>query len=276
MKTEKNIPESLLMAYLYDEMNAAEKEQVEKYLAANPEAAAELRTLQDVRKKLSAIPDKEVIIPALDIPSQKHASDTRLIKTLLAIAASVAIILVSGWLTGTHISWAENELRISFGYRPEQSGETPLTTEQVQNMIDQTLHKSISGDHEATLEATLTEQQIRNWVSAYLATALNNQQSKELNHEKELQQYTAALYAENARLMREFINQSAREQQQAIEEMLIDYTEYMNRQRQNDLQALYVRLNALEQNTELYKQETDQLLTGIMASVTVPVREVRN
>lgn len=272
MKTEKNIPESLLMAYMYGEVNETEKEQVEQYLAAHPEVAAELRTLQDVRKKLSAIPDKEVIIPALGVPAQKHAADTGLIKMLLAIAASVAIILISGWLTGTHISWSENEVRISFGNKQEQSEETQLTAEQVQGMINQALHKNIAKGY----ETALTEQQIHNWVNAYLATALKNQRDDELNHEQELQQYTAALYAENARLMREFINLSAREQQQAIEEMLIDFSEYINRQRQNDLQSLYARLNALEQNTELYKQETDQLLTGIMASVATPVKEVRN
>lgn len=271
MKTEKNIPESLLMAYLYGEVNEAEREQIEKYLAANPEAVTELQTLREVRRKLLAITDKEVIIPALPGAHVQHNPHTNFIRTVLAIAASVAIILISGWLTGIHFSWSDNELRISFGDKQEESTETRLTAEQVQSMIDQALYKSVLKNN----ETTLTEQQVRNWVHAYLASTPKNQQEKSLNNEQ-LQQYTTALYVENARLLREFISLSAREQQQAIEEMLMDFSQYINQQRQNDLQSVYSRINALEQNTELYKQETDQLLTGIMASVAMPVREVRN
>jgi predicted transcriptional regulator len=270
MKTEKNIPESLLIAYLYGEVSEAEKEQVEQYLAGNPEAESELLALREVRKKLSAIPDKEVIIPVLAGALPQHKADARIIRTLLAVAASVAIILVSGWLTGTRISWSENELRISFGKTQEPAAASLLTADQVRVMIEQALRENT----EKASETNLTEQQVRNWINASVAAGKHTPPGRISN--EQLEQFTAALYAENARLMREFINLSAREQQQTIEELLIDFTRYINQQRQNDLQSLYARLNALEQNTELYKQETDQLLTGIMSSVAAPVREVRN
>lgn len=137
-------------------------------------------------------------------------------------------------------------------------------------MIEQALRENT----EKASETNLTEQQVRNWINASVAAGKHTPPGRISN--EQLEQFTAALYAENARLMREFINLSAREQQQTIEELLIDFTRYINQQRQNDLQSLYARLNALEQNTELYKQETDQLLTGIMSSVAAPVREVRN
>lgn len=271
MKTDnKNISENLLIAYLYGEVTDAEKQEVEQYFNAHPEARAEISALQEVRKRLSAIPEKEVIIPALFPESQQNASHTQLFKTLLAIAASIALILVSGWLTGTQINWTGDELRISFGNKQEHAPETQLTTEQVQSMIEKALRENIV----SAGETTLNEQQIREWIKTTVATMPKPTQPM-INNEQ-LRQFTEALYAENARLMREFIHLSAREQQQAIEEMLIDFTQYISRQRQNDLQSLYARLNALEQNTELYKQETDQLLTGIMASVAVPVREIKN
>lgn len=269
MKTEKNFPESLLMAYLYGEASEAERQQVEQYLAENPKARAELLALKEVRRKLAALPDKEVIIPALPVTAHPRESDTRLFKTLLAVAASVAIILISLWLTNTHISWSDKEIRISFGNQPDSHTGTALTHEEVQAMIEQALRSKSLNE----TSATLTEQQVREWIRASVAPVA---QPANTISDEQLKQYTSALYAENARLLREFINLSAREQQQAIEEMLIDFNAYLNQQRQNDLQNLYSRLNALEQNTELYKQETDQLLTGIMASVSTPVREIKN
>jgi hypothetical protein len=52
-----------------------------------------------------------------------------------------------------------------------------------------------------------------------------------------------------------------------MEELLIDFAKYMEQQHRNDLQVLQARLNSIEQNTDLFKHETEQILTSIISSV---------
>ncbi|GIV37521.1 MAG: hypothetical protein KatS3mg032_1900 [Cyclobacteriaceae bacterium] len=272
MNTEKRPDESLLTAYLYGELDEQQRAEAEQYLAENPEARQELATLQAIRTRLAALSDKEVIVPQ-SVYENIRAKKTfpRFAVNLLAIAASVTLILISGWVAGIELKWHGNELHITFGRERVSENPQQLTRDDVQLMINETLarHTVAATDAPADLE-----KQVQNWVKASLPaqTAKENQP----NLDEYLRQYTAALYTENARIMREYINLASAEQRQAIEELLLDYTRYLNEQRQSDLEKLYTRLYTIEQNTELYKQETNQLLTGIITTVGAsPVKETR-
>jgi len=270
MNTDKERLKQLLVAYLYGELNEQQREEVEEYLASHASAREELAALEAVRKSLASVTDKEVIVPhaAFTAPSPGR-SYHRFTTSVLAVAASVALLLLFGWLTHTRIRWTGRELYISFGHTPAQLQDTLLTARQVQNMIKLALQQ-----HQVNTVAdqAMLQQQVQSWVHAALA----QQKQPAQPAEEYLRQYTDALYSENARIMRDFINQTAKEQQQAIEELLVDFARYVNQQRETDLQTLYTRINALEQNTEQYKQETDLLLTDIMTSVgQAPVKQIR-
>jgi hypothetical protein len=48
---------------------------------------------------------------------------------------------------------------------------------------------------------------------------------------------------------------------------LVDFSKYLQQQRTDDLQLVQSRLNNLEQNTDMFKQETEQILSSIITSV---------
>ena len=49
--------ETLLISYLYGELQGEEKRQVERYLAEHPEALKEVEALAFVRNALASVPD---------------------------------------------------------------------------------------------------------------------------------------------------------------------------------------------------------------------------
>src|SRR5690349_5330970 len=90
--------ESVLMAYLYDELSGEEKVMVEKYLQENPAAMKELESFQHLRKMLTAVSDKEVIAPpiVMEDTKQRFFWNAPYFKTITAIAASLLLLMIAG------------------------------------------------------------------------------------------------------------------------------------------------------------------------------------
>lgn len=270
--------DSVLIAYLYGELDADEKKRVEEYLEANPEALKELQLLQKLRKHLSAVTDKEVIPPPIVWkPATQRFWQMPYFKRLTGIAASVTVLLFAGWLTGLTVRVAGGELRIGFG-QPVVRPDSP-TTEDVQRMIAESIeennHTLVSGW--ATAEQRLTESIRQSLTSNTFANRDELVKQVARATRDQVHDYVAALQQENARMMKDYLTLSASEQQQVIEELLVDFSRYLNQQRANDLQVLQTRLASIEQNTDLFKQETEQILTSIIASVEGGnTKEIRN
>ncbi len=270
--------ESQLMAYLYGELDAEEKRQVEAYLANHPEALEKINTLQQIRKGLARIEDKEVIPPPIVWePAGNRLWHAPYFKPLVGIAASITLILLTAWLTGLTVRFTEGELRIGFG-SPVNQPEV-LTASDVQRMIAASLRENnlALASGWATTEQRLTES-IRQSLTANTSVTRNElvRQVASATHDQ-VRNYVTALQEENTRVMKDYLTLTANEQQQVIEELLVDFSRYINQQRTNDLQVLQTRLTAIEQNSDLFKQETEQILTSIIASVEgVNTKEIRN
>ena len=52
-----------------------------------------------------------------------------------------------------------------------------------------------------------------------------------------------------------------------IENLLVDFADYLQQQRNNDLQLVQMKMNSLEKDTDIFKQETEQILTSIITTV---------
>src|SRR5436190_23399926 len=109
--------EQELMAYLYDELEASEKEKVEQYLLENREAKKELDKLRGVSSLLASVKDKEVIAPPIFLGDthQKHFWEAPYFKTIMSIAASLIIVILVAKYSGTNLSFSGNEVKLSFG-----------------------------------------------------------------------------------------------------------------------------------------------------------------
>src|ERR1700712_786719 len=120
--------ESVLMAYLYGELETNEKEAVENYLQQNPDAQKQLQEMKDVLKLMSHVKDKEVIAPPLLTEHEAPVIalwNTRYFRVIASIAASFLLLLVAGKIIGPEITYGGGELKISFGAKTESLPSAP-------------------------------------------------------------------------------------------------------------------------------------------------------
>jgi len=265
------------MAYLYDEMSGAEKDKMEQYLLSNPDARKELEQYRNMRKLLGTVGDKEVIAPPIVVGEsrQRFLWNAPYLKATVSIAASLLIIMLVGRATGTQVSFSGNELKLSFGEpkKPAPVESNPvasLSPEQVQQMIN----TSLTQNNEA-MRASLTETQQKLDASIKNNLASNSGKIDKLVHEAstasqtQIQQYVSSMQTQNLQLVKDYFKLTSNEQKDYIEDLLVDFAKYLQQQRTDDLQIVQTRLNSIEQNSNVFQQETEQILSSIINTVGV-------
>ncbi|HET6543035.1 MAG TPA: hypothetical protein VFG46_21260 [Chryseolinea sp.] len=271
--------ENDLMAYLYGELEGSEKEAMDKYLFEHPEARIELERLQQMRSMLGHVKDKEVIAPPIFVgeSKQRFIWNAPYLKTIVSIAASLLLIILVGKLSGMRIQYQESELRISFGGNQvgndnvaaaAQPTLASLSSEEVQAMINSSLDKNNMAmqsswkETQQQLDASITKnlQQNSNKIDKLVRDASAASQDQ-------IRQFVSGMQTENLQLVKNYFKLSADEQKQYIESLLVDFSKYLQQQRNDDLQLVQTRLNSIEKNTDVFKQETEQILSSIITTV---------
>lgn len=267
-----------LMAYLYGELEDDKREKLEQYLLENPTARLELEKMNGLRRMLAQVEDKEVIAPPIFVgehPSQRFWQAPYM-KTIMGIAASLLVVILVAKLSGLNIRYQQQELRISFGDVPEVKTVTPvtqspvatLTPEQVQDMINNSLQQN-----NATLQASLDETQKKLNASINQSLALNSGKIDKLVQqastasEAQVREFVASMQTENAKMVKSYFQLSANEQKQYVEGLLVDFAKYLQQQRNDDLQVVRTQINSLQQNNDVFRKETEQILTSIISKV---------
>lgn len=267
--------ESVLMAYLYDELPGEERVLVEKYLLENPTAMKELESLQHLRKVMSVVADKEVIAPPIVVEDSKQRFfwNTPYVKTITSIAASLLLLMIAGKIMGVQVNYSGNTVSMSFG-KPidlhkdiDQPAQQGLSTEEVQAMINSSV-----AQNNQLVQASLTESQKKLDASISKNLAMNSAKINDLVQQAsrasqdQIQQFVAGLQNQNQQLVKDYFQLSTADQQKYIEGLLVDFSKYLQQQRSNDLETLNIRLTGLEQNTTVFKQETEQILASIISN----------
>lgn len=267
-----------LMAYLYGELEDDKREKLEQYLLENPTARVELEKMNGLRRMLAQVEDKEVIAPPIFVgehPSQRFWQAPYM-KTVMGIAASLLVVILVAKFSGLNIRYQQQELRIGFGAAPEvrtvapvtQPAVATLTPEQVQDMINNSLQQN-----NATLQASLDETQKKLNASINQSLALNSGKIDKLVQqastasEAQVREFAASLQTENAKLVKSYFQLSANEQKQYVEGLLVDFAKYLQQQRNDDLQVVRTQINSLQQNNDVFRKETEQILTSIISKV---------
>jgi hypothetical protein len=269
------------MAYLYDELEAAEKARMDEYIRTNPEARQELDNYRHLRQLMGTVEDKEVIAPPLVLgeSAPRIVWNTPALRVVAGIAASVLILMLAGRLTGLQAGFSGNEFRISFGppasapvVGTAPTAATPaLSANEVQQMIDASLTQNTQ-----TLQARWQENQHALDASIRRSLASNSGRINDLVKEastasqQQVQDFIAQIQTENQRVVNDYFQLSATQQKDYIENLLVDFSKYLQQQRTSDLQVVQNRLHALEQNTGVFQQETEQILSSIITSVGGP------
>jgi len=271
--------ENDLMAYLYGELEGSEKEAMDKYLFEHPEARLELERLQQMRIMLGHVKDKEVIAPPIFVgeSKQRFIWNAPYLKTIVSIAASLLLIILVGRLSGMRIQYQESELRISFGGNEVSNDRAKPTTqpslaslsaEEVQAMINSSLDKNNLAMQSSWKE---TQQQLDASITKNLAQNSNKidklVKDASAASQDQIRQFVSGMQTENLQLVKNYFKLSADEQKQYIESLLVDFSKYLQQQRNDDLQVVQTRLNSIEKNTDVFKQETEQILSSIITTV---------
>lgn len=268
------------IAYLYGELEGAEKRKFDQYLLENPEAALELERLRNVRAMLSHVEDKEVIAPPIVLgpTSQglhRQLWNTPYVRAIVGLAACLIVVILVGRFTGAQLQIGSKEVRLSFGPLPQETpvvNNDALTETQVMEMIQASLERN--NEH---IQTKLDETSLKLDTSIRSNLALSSGKIDQLVRQvstasqEQIRGYVDGIRAENMQQVKDYFQLNTTEQKKYIENLLVDFAKYLQQQRNDDLRLVQMRMNSLEQNTDLFKQETEQILSSIITTVGVPV-----
>ena len=273
------------MAYLYGELGDDEKRKFDLYLLHNPEARLELDKFTNLRGLLSLVEEKEVIAPPIVIgdhhsgkaSARQHFWHTSFFRAVTTVAASLLLVILVGKLTGTQLAISGNEMRLTFGTPPppapiQTTMVSSLTEDEVREMINTSLERN-----NTQVRASLEETQKKLDASIRSSLALSSGKLDQLVRQAstasqdEIRQFAETIRAENMQQVKDYFQLTSTEQKNYIENLLVHFAKYLQQQRNDDLQLVQTRMNSLEQNTVMFKQETEQILANIITTVGSPV-----
>lgn len=267
--------ESKLISYLYGELDAKDSIAVQKYFEEHPEEKVTMYRLMDVLEVMGKVEDKEVIAPPVFMEEPPRTNWVSLwmtnhIRTAVGIAATLLLLLIAGRLIGPEISYAKGELRISFGDQktePAVQQQLALSPAQVQQMINNSLVKNNEviaaewGEEQEKWNRSITHSLDRN---SKKIDGLMKEASKA--SQDQVRAFVANLQDNNLKSVQEYMQLSSAEQNKYMEGLLVDFSKYLNEQRKQDMQFFQTKIGAIEQNTDLFKQETEQILSSLINS----------
>ncbi|GIL23350.1 MAG: hypothetical protein BroJett042_18630 [Bacteroidota bacterium] len=273
--------EGTLMAYLYGELDATETEKVKQYLQQHPEVLQHLQQLGFVRTALGSLSDEEVIAPPVFVDNETKNIPfwkAGYFKVTMGIAASFLFLLIAARLIGPEVMYKNGELRISFNRTPENPAtEQSLTANEVQEMINTSLVKNnetIASNWEVSnqkIQESLQRNLNNNSARIDKLISVASQASQD-----QVRTFVAGMQEENMKLMKDYFQLSAKDQQTYVENLLVDFTKYLHEQRKQDMLLFQTRMNSIEKNTDQFKQETEQILASIISNPEGTIKKVNN
>jgi hypothetical protein len=265
--------ESILISWLYGELDEAEKAKVEKYFQENPDELKKIQQLGGVKDIMSSVQDKEVIAPPLfmDRTYGQAGDDAKVVsfwrtnafKTVVSIAASFLLLIVAAKLLNMDVSYSNSQLRISFGTPTTQQIEPSLTAMDVQRMIDE----SNSKNKEALDVAIKQSFESNN-------TRINDLvRQASVASKADIQNFVSSMQRDNLTQVRDYLQLSAADQRKYIDNLVVDFSKYLQEQRNQDLNMFSTRFSKLEQHTDELKTETEQILASIISNSPQQVQQ---
>lgn len=258
------LDESTLIAYHYGELEGEERGKVEAWLQQHPEEQRRLAEWRDAQTVFSALRDKEVIAPPIVFDNvQKSFWREGYVRMSLGIAASLLFVLVAARLLGLNITYASGEMRIAFS--APQPVPSTLSEERIAQMIDASLEKNNATIRAAWEEDRKTlEDNIRKNVLANSERIDQLVRNVSTGQQQQIREFVSQLHNENLTRMQDYLQLSAQSQKDYVQTLLVDFSKYLDAQRQSDLQNVQKSLTSLEENTNQFKKDTEQILTSLI------------
>jgi hypothetical protein len=264
--------ETDIVDYLFGELPSDTQKKFEQYMQQNPELAKEVKDLRLTQGVLPSLPDEEVILPlkfSTITGTDKFTNASRKWLYPLSIAASIAAILVVGYFTQFSLAYGEEGFRMAFNeVAPTQ--EAVLSEAEINSIIDARVSLATNKwDRQITdmqtSFATQLEQNQRITESEIRRVAATRQQTE--IEDEQILSFITQLKDENRKMMQTFYQASADDQQKYMRNILLDFQDYLDSQRQEDLQFIQANMLELKSTSELNQEETDKILANIITTV---------
>ena len=266
--------ENTLIAYLYGELDGKEQEKLAQYFQEHPEELKHVQALANAREIMGAINDKEVIAPPVfmdDLSRGRPLWKSATVKWVSGMAATILFFMVAARLTGVEAYYSHGEARISFGKRPEapvqQAPQPTLSVEEIQTLISSSLVKN-----NEFIAARWADNQRKIDESIRYKLDLNSKKTEDmmknasLASQEQIRSFVDGLQNENLRSIKDYLLLSSSEQKKYVESLLVDFSKYLQEQRSQDLNLFQTRMSSMEKNTDQFKAETEQILSGIISN----------
>lgn len=265
-----------LITYLYDEMSTEERQEFEIAMENNPELKREFENLKEMRKGLAQIQDKEVMEPFFLWGKQSADSwasmfkrrNLLMFKPFIAVAASLVMVLLIGYLTNFTITYQDQSLYIGFNKSSTKAMEATYSQEQVAELVNAEIAKN-----NAYIFSKLTETE--NNIDTRFASLESKQDNQimpsyaasDVVTKKELDIFLANVRSNNLKVLQTYLQSSSAQQQDYFQAVLTEFSDYMENQREEDLRLIRRSLITLQENQQSQKEETDQMLASILTTV---------
>ncbi|MCU0447664.1 MAG: hypothetical protein MUE85_22415 [Microscillaceae bacterium] len=277
------LDKNILLAYLYDELDEKNRQEVETYLATYPTAQAELDELKKTRQILGNLPDKAVKIPkfVFDEPETKLNGKTYALKSsksgvyamfgrsFTTIAASLGLVFLLAYLSQLNISYNENELKISFGSPKIEPKINLIEAKKVDNLADKLNKEAVNQLIISYLQKNKDSLNLQiSQLESRLASQNKGKMGNELDN-KTINLLLEQIRQENLKTMLKITELSAQQQQENVEKMFSSFARYYETQRHEDLQFIGTTINNLQENQQstLKRQVmTDQILAKLISN----------
>lgn len=255
-----------LLDYLYDELDAAEKQEVEQWLAANPEAQQELAGIQQTRGILSALPEVTPPKPGPVTSSSLRISRRWLPTISMAAAAAILLLLIA---TNVRVKTYDGGMTIAFGKAKPLQPVQPVHEVNVAPS-DETIQQAIAVNNRQFY------QQLDSIQKGIQQQLLANQQhlqqdwmqrlsSKQTNYESKLKTLAGKEFQQKYPELAALIQDMQLEHQQETRYLLTELWNNWQQVRAEDLKAIERNFVMINENVELNRQGAEELFKNMLA-----------
>lgn len=263
-----------LLDYIYGEMSANEKKEFEVKLKSDNELQSEYKALTEVRDELESLKDKEVMEPFSAWAKQRSSywfkvnQKRRLVvfRPITAVAASLVILMLVGYLTNFTISMNNNGFHAGFG-TGIVNDEHYLSKDEVASLVSLEVQRSNKELITRLAQAEDNYDQKLTTLEASISSMENSNRNNVVTN-ADLQKFLTNTENKNTEIMREYLKMTSTQQQEYFKTMLTQFNAFYQKQREEDLNFIQANLVEMKQNQTIQKQETDQAIASLYTSVS--------
>jgi hypothetical protein len=247
-----------LIAWLYGELPESQRPAVERYLDEHPEAQAELEQMRGLRKQLQQLPEPEQQTPVLMLPAEPviaHASGSQWWKSLVAVAASLALLMGIASLSQLEVQYDAGSWNVRFGSPgPAEAIVQPGTSApEIRALMQQSL-----SEYQDSLRQAFATQEAQ-WEQQFASLQRQIPRSQGIT-KGQFEQLSTQIREENYELVVRLTEWSQTQQRIQVEDLIVELTQYLEMQRNEDLQKIGYAFQQVQQKNEASEELLAELV----------------